>query len=269
MDHLRSDLAPVTDVAWELVEAELARSLRHFLAARALIDFSGPLGWSHVAEPTGRVRPIVPSPVEGVLAGVRSVQPLVELRTPFELALVELDAADRGAVDIDLTALQDAARLAAEAEDRAIFHGYPPADIAGIAPSSPHEPSTIGDDYAQYPEVVAAAVATLRRCGVGGPYSIALGPRCYTGVVETTEHGGYPVLEHMKLILGGKVIWAPGVDGAVVLSSRGGDYQLVCGQDFSIGYRTHTSDAVELYVEESITLVVRDPRAAVALEYAS
>ncbi len=60
-----------------------------------------------------------------------------------------------------------------------------------------------------------------------GPYAIALGPRCYTGVVETTERGGYPVFEHLRMILGGPVVWAPAVDGAVVLSQRGGDFELV------------------------------------------
>ena len=96
-------------------------------------------------------------------------------------------------------------------------------------PSSPHPPITIGEDYQRYPNHVAQAVETLRRAGVGGPYAIALGPRCYTGVIETTEHGGYPVLEHLRLILGGPVVWAPAVDGAVVLSQRGDDFELVVG----------------------------------------
>src|SRR6185436_13413896 len=109
-----------------------------------------------------------------------------------------------------------------------------PAQVAGMLPSSPHEPVVIGDDYNAYPGLVAAAVAKLRAAGVGGPYGIALGARCYTGVIETTEHGGYPVLEHIRLILGGPIAWAPAVDGAVVVSLRGGDFQLTCGQDFSI-----------------------------------
>ena len=64
--------------------------------------------------------------------------------------------------------------------------------------------------------------------------------------VETTELGGYPVLEHIRLILGGPVAWAPAVDGAAVVSLRGGDYELVCGQDFSIGYRSRSGAAIEL-----------------------
>lgn len=269
MDHLRRQLAPISDRAWELIDDEAARTLRHFLAARALIDVSGPLGWEHSAANRGRVRPAVPSPVEQVVADLREVQPVVELRTPFELALDELLAADRGVPDPDLAPVVEAARRGALAEDRAVFHGYEAAGISGITPVSSHEPLPISDDYDDYPRIVARAVAKLRAAGVGGPYAIALGPRCYTGVIETTEHGGYPVLEHIRLILGGPVAWAPGVDGAVVLSLRGGDYELVCGQDFSIGYRTHNETSVELYLEESITFVVWDDRAAVPLVYPS
>lgn len=267
MDHLRRDLAPISDRVWERIEAEATRTLRHFLAGRPLVEVPEPRGWEHSAEPLGRTRPVVPPPSDGVVASVRTVQPMVELRTPFELALVELDAIDRGATDADLRPLTDAARLAALAEDRLVFHGSDAAGIPGLAAASPHEPLTITDDYDDYPGIVARAVAALRRAGVGGPFAIALGPRCYTGVIETTEHGGYPVLEHLRLILGGPVIWAPAVDGAVVVSTRGGDWELVLGQDLAIGYRTHTAEAVELYLEESLTVRIHDERAAVALRY--
>jgi uncharacterized linocin/CFP29 family protein len=181
--------------------------------------------------------------------------------------LAELEAVDRGAPDPDLDPLIEAARLAALAEDRALFHGYEGGGLTGISQASPHERLELSDDFDKYPGVVARAVARLRQAGVEGPYAIALGPRCYTGVIETTEHGGYPVLEHVRLILGGPVVWAPAVDGAIVLSQRGGDYEMVCGQDLSIGYLSHTDSRVQLYLEESFTLVIGDPRAAVALEY--
>jgi uncharacterized linocin/CFP29 family protein len=267
MDHLRRQLAPLSDKAWKAVDAEASRTLSHFLAARPLVDFTGPLGWEHAAHARGRVEAATSPPTEDVVANLRQAQPMVELRTPFEVSLDELDAADRGAPDPDLSSVIDAARRAALAEDQAVFHGYEAGGIAGITPSSPHPPLTIGDDYDAYPGIVAQAVATLRAAGVGGPYAIALGARCYTGVIETTEHGGYPVLEHIKLILGGPIAWAPAVDGAVVLSRRGGDYELVCGQDCSIGYRSHDDATVELFLEESFTFVVREPKAAVALTY--
>jgi uncharacterized linocin/CFP29 family protein len=267
MDHLRRQLAPVSDLAWQQIDDEARRTLRNFLAARPFVDFTGPLGWDYGSTTLGRVHPASVAPTEQVEAGLREVQPLVELRTPFELSVHELNAIDRGAPDPDLDPLIEAARQAALAEDGAVFHGYEAAGIVGMTPASPYDALAISDDYNEYPRTVAQAVATLRTAGVDGPYAIALGSRCYTGVIETTEHGGYPLLEHIKLILGGPIAWAPAVDGAVVISQRGGDYELVCGQDLSIGYRSHDDATVQLYLEESLTFVVHDDRAAVALTY--
>ncbi len=260
-DRLRRDQAPITAAAWALVDEEAGRALRHFLAGRALVDFTGPRGWSHSAEADGRVEAIG-SPVAGVEMRSRVVRPMIETRTGFSLSRAELDAVERGLEAPDLDAVTAAARRAAEAEDRSVFGGE-----TGMATASPHEPVPISDDYSNYPRHVASAVAVLRRAGVEGPYGIALGDRCYTGVIETTEHGGYPVLEHVRSILNGPVVWAPTVDGALVVSMRGGDYELVSGADFAIGYSGHSDSEVELFLEESFTFKVREPAAAVALRY--
>lgn len=268
MNHLFRELAPVTDTAWGQIEDEATRSLRHFLAGRKLVDVSGPHGWGRSAVDLDRIDRLDEGPLAGTDAAMRRVLPLVEVRTPFTLSLAELAVADRGADDLDLDAVVDAARRAAAAEDLAVFHGYRAGNVRGLTEATPHEPVLISDDYDDYPSHVARAVATLRAAGVDGPYDIALGPRCYTGVTETTEHGGYPVFEHVKLILGGgRIIWAPAVNGAVVLSSRGGDAELVVGQDFSIGYRSTEGDAVHLYLEESFAFRINAPEAAVALTY--
>jgi uncharacterized linocin/CFP29 family protein len=268
MNHLLRDLAPISDEGWAAIDEEASRTLRHFLAARKVVDFSGPHGWTHSAETLGRVDAVGSGPAGGVDAAIRRLQPLAELRTPFELSRREVEAVDRGSRDYDLQVVIDAARQAAIAEDTTVFHGYDAAGIGGISESSPHAPVVIGDNYNQYPGTVARAVATLQAAGIAGPFAIALGPRCYTGVIETTEHGGYPVLEHIRLILGGPVVWAPAVDGAIVVSLRGGDFELTCGQDFSIGYLGHDADNVRLYLEESITFRALSPEAGIALVYA-
>jgi uncharacterized linocin/CFP29 family protein len=266
MNHLRRELAPIGDEVWVQIDDEASRTLRHFLAGRAVLGFNGPKGWDHASEPLGRIEFATPI-VDGTESALRVSQPLLEVRVPFTLSLEELERAERGAPDLDLNPVIEAARLAALSEDRAVFHGHEPASIAGVAAVSAHDPVSLSDDYSLYPGAVARAVAKLRRAGVGGPFAIALGDRCYTGVIETTEHGGYPVLEHVRLIVGGPVVWAPAVDGAVVVSVRGGDFEIVCGQDFSIGYRSHRNDQLDFYLEESFTLVVHEPNAAVSLRY--
>jgi uncharacterized linocin/CFP29 family protein len=267
MNHLMRELAPITDEAWTQIDEEASRSLKHFLAARRLVDFTGPLGWGYSAVDTGRIESLPSGPLSGVDVASRTVVPLVELRAPFALDPAELAAADRGATDIDLDAVIEAGRSAALAEDHLVFHGYEPGGVAGLITASPHQPVAISDDYSHYPEHVAKAVAALRSADVAGPYAIALGARCFTGVTETTEHGGYPVFEHLHQILDGPVVWAPAVDGAVVLSQRSGDFELTIGEDFSIGYRSSTATSIDLYIEESLTFRINTPQAAVHLAY--
>jgi uncharacterized linocin/CFP29 family protein len=269
MNHLLRDKAPISDAAWAQIDDEATSSLKEFLAARRIVDVIGPKGWTHSSEPTGRADVVAGIDDLEVDARVRSVQPLVELRTPFVLLRSELDAIDRGACDADLDPVRFAAKRAAMAEDRAVIHGFAAGAITGVTAASPHEPVIIGSDYDNYPSYVAAATSRLKLAGVAGPYALAIGPRCYTGVLEQSEMGGYPVLEHLKLILGGgPVVFAPGVDGALVISQRGGDVELVLGQDFSIGYLDHSRESVELYLEESLAVRIPGAEAAVQLTYA-
>jgi len=265
MNHLTRDLAPISDAAWAQIDEEATRTLTNFLAARRLVDFDGPFGWSHSAVDLGRVVSADSPAVPGVEAVRRRVQPLVELRARFTLDRSELDAIARGAADADLRPVIDAARAAAFAEDHIVFHGDPADGTTGIIPASPHPSVPIDDDFARYPGDVAAAAASLRAAGVGGPFAIALGTRAYGGVMAATEHGGYPVVELLRQILGGPVVWAPAVDGAVVLSQRGGDFALTVGEDLSVGFRAASDDAVELYIEESVAFRVITPEAAVYL----
>jgi uncharacterized linocin/CFP29 family protein len=267
MNHLFRELAPVTDAAWAEIEAEATRSLRNFLAGRKVVDLSGPGGWELSAANLGRVEVLAEPVAEGVEAGLRLVQPLIELRTAFTMARRELDSIDRGSKAPDLSAVIEAARLAALAEDRAIFVGYQPAGVPGISGQTPHALITIDDDYEQFPRAVARAVAMLRAAGVDGPFGVALGPVCYTNVIETTQRGGYPVLEQLRLITGGPLVWAPAVDGSIVLSLRGGDFELVLGEDFSIGYASHDADSVVLFLEETMTFRNHTPEAAVVLTH--
>jgi uncharacterized linocin/CFP29 family protein len=265
MNHLLRQHAPITDTGWSVIDDEARERLAPGLAARKLVDFAGPRGWQHSATNLGRTRAIADAPFDGVTAAQRRVLPVVELRAPFSLSRDELLDADRGAEDIDLAALDAAAQRIATAENRAVFHGWEAAGITGVAEASPHEGTQLGEDCAAYPRHVARAVEALLRAGIEGPYGLALGPEPYTRVLETTEHGGYPLFDHLRKILGGPLVWSPGVQGAVVVSQRGGDFVLESGEDLSIGYDRHDADAVHLYLVESLTFRVVTPEAAVAL----
>ena len=264
MNHLLRPLAPISDGGWKLLDQEARERLLPALAARKLVEFSGPHGWEHSATNLGRTAPLASAPCDGVSGLRRQVLPLVELRAAFELSRSELRDADRGAEDADLEALDTAAHQIAVAENKAVFHGWHGA-MAGIEEASPHAPIPLGDVPDDYRRPVAAAVEQLLHHGISGPYGLALGGEQYKRVVESAEHGGYPLLEHLRRILEGPIVWAPGVGGALVLSLRGGDFLFESGQDLSIGYDGHDGDTVRLYLEESFSFHVATPEAAVML----
>lgn len=266
MNNLRRELAPISDAAWAAIDEEATRVLKLKLAARKLVDFDGPKGPEFSAIHLGRFENLKASPVPGVDAAKRRVQQLTEIRTSFELSRTELDSIERGCPDPDLDPLVEAATRIAAAEDGAVFHGFPAGDIEGISPASPHPKQIISPDYTAYPRSVSEALRLLRGAGVDGPYAIALGPRCYAGLTQATD-SGYPTMEVIKRMIDGPIVWAPAVDGAVVLSTRGGDFQLTVGRDLSIGYVSHTESVVRLYFTESFTFRVLTAEAAVALVY--
>ena len=260
MNHLLRSSAPISDAGWDLLDQEARERLAPALGSRRLLDFKGPHGWEHSATNLGRTAPLGTAPAPGVSARQRRVLPLVELRADFAISREELRDADRGADDADLAPLDRAAHQIAAAESGAVFGGYA-GSITGIAEASPHPDPAPGD----YPTRVAAAIELLLGAGIEGPYGLALGDGEYREVTAATE-GGFPLRRHLEEILGGQIVWVPGLAGAVVLSTRGGDFVFDCGQDLSLGYDSHDADSVNLYLQESFSFHVATPEAAVALK---
>jgi len=263
MNNLYRELAPISDAAWEQIEEETTRTLKRFLAGRRVVDVPAAGGIALPGIGTGHLHSIS-SPAEGILARQREVKPLVELRVPFELSRQTIDDVERGSEDSDWQPAKDAAKKLAFAEDQAIFNGYRDANIQGIRESTSNPIETLPADVRDYPDAVAHALSQLRLAGVNGPYSVLLGANEYTELAETRDHG-YPVLEHVKRIVDGSLIWAPAIEGAFVVTTRGGDFELNIGQDVSIGYLSHTDSAVQLYLQESFVFRVLTSEAAVAL----
>lgn len=261
MDNLHRELAPASEAAWEQIEEEATRTLKRHLAGRRVVDVQGPAGYGLSAVGTGRARDI-DAPADGVLARQRLAAALVELRVPFTLNREDIDDVERGAQDADWQPVKDAARQIAFAEDRAIFDGYPAGGIKGIRPGSSNPPVSLPEDVREYPTAIARALGQLRESGVDGPYSVLLSADDYVAVSETSDHG-YPVLEHIKRLLTGEIIWAPAISGAFVLTTRGGDFSLHLGEDLAIGYLSHTDSEVRLYLEETLTFLMLTSEAAV------
>ena len=263
MNNLHRELAPISDSAWAQIEEEVSRTFKRHVGGRRVVDMQGPSGTGLSAVGTGHLQKIS-SPAGDIVARQREVKALVELRVPFQLERQAIDDVERGAQDSDWQPAKDAARKLAYAEDGAIFEGYAAAGIRGIRQGTSNPAIRLPGAVPEYPNAFAQALSALRLAGVNGPYAALLDADVYTALAETTDHG-YPVLAHVKRLFDDKIIWAPAVSGAFVVTTRGGDFDLQIGQDVSIGYLSHTDAKVELYLQETFTFLMLTAEAAVAL----
>ncbi|KVG24129.1 family 1 encapsulin nanocompartment shell protein [Burkholderia ubonensis] len=264
MNNLHRELAPISAAAWAQIEEEVARTFKRSVAGRRVVDVEEPGGVELSGVGTGHLHTIA-APRERVGAKLREVKALVEFTVPFELRRDEIDAVERGARDADWQPAKDAAQRLAFVEDSAIFDGYSAAGIVGIREATSNRKIALPSDVGAYPGAIGDALEALRLAGVDGPYSVLLGADAYTALAEAREHG-YPVLDHIKRIVSGEIVWAPALSGGCVLSTRGGDFALHLGEDMSIGYRSHNDEVVHLYLRETFTFLMLTSEASVAVE---
>jgi len=263
MNNLHRELAPISAAAWASIETEAKRTFTLHLAGRRIVDVAEPGEEVLSAVGTGHLSDIT-SPGEGVFARARVARPVVEFRLPFTLSREAIDDVERGAEDPDWQPVKDAARQIAMVEDRVVFDGYQAGGVEGIRPGSSNPPISLPEEPTRYPDVIASALTALRLAGVDGPYALALSADAYTAVSETSDHG-YPIRRHLANLIDGPIIWAPAIEGGLLVSTRGGDYELYLGQDLSIGYLSHDSGTVTLYFEEALTFLAHTAEASVAL----
>jgi len=263
VDLLKRRLAPILPEAWELIDEEAKRVLELHLAGRKLVDFNGPFGWKYAAVNTGHLALLGDKPSDDVNLGLRRVQPLVEMRVPIKLDIMQLDTVARGAEDPDLSPVVSAAQRTAVVEDDAIFNGLERAGIQGILPSSPHETVRLPAEVRELPKALLDAKEILRKAGIGGPYAVVLDADLHEKVYAAAEDGR-PLAKRIEQTVA-PIVRAAAIRGAALMSVRGGDYELTVGQDLSIGYAYHSKHEVELYLTESFTFRVLEPAAAVRL----
>ncbi len=255
MDILKRELAPLSSHVWEEIESRAGEILRSRLSARKVVHVEGPRGWNYTAVPEGRLDLVEES--GDVKAGVYRVTPLSEARVRFSLNRWEMDNLNRGAKDIDLDSLDAAAEKIADFEEKAIFEGFKPGGIVGLAEAAAHKPVAFGKDGSSIMESVSIALVTLRASHAQGPCSLIVGTKGWLALNKEVQ--GIPLVERIERIIGGKVIHSMAIDGAYLLPYDDENFELTIGQDFAIGYETHDTKDVTLFITESFTFRVLDP----------
>lgn len=264
-DILRREMAPIADGAWKEIELQSSRILKGNLSGRRVVDFCGPHGWQYAAVNLGRLQVAAGQEVDGVAWGTHQVLPLVEVRVPFSLDIWGLDDVERGARNPDLDALTEAARKVAIFEETAIYRGFGPAGMKGMLECSSLPPVPLSRDRSQLTESVELGLLAIQEAEIGGPFALVLGTEPYKWLMAG-ESNAYPLRKRIQALVTGGIHWSPVLQGGVVVSRRGGDFELTVGQDLTIGYKQHTAQDVELYYTESFAFRVLEPAAAVELQ---
>lgn len=264
MDLLKRELAPILPEAWAAIDEEARRVLAANLAARKVVDVEGPFGWEYAAVNLGRLDLLKEEPIPDVHVGKRLVQPLVEFRIPIRLSIMELDCVGRGSKDPDLDPVRAAALKAAMMEDRAIFLGYGAGGIVGIVEASPHKPLPMPKNPADFIMTSLEAAEVLRSSGIGGPYALVVSVKVHAEL-QAAHVPGLPVMRRLEETLGTAPVCAPAIEGAILLSARGGDFVLTLGQDLAVGYAHQDKQTVELYLTESFAFRAVEPAAAIRI----
>ena len=262
MNILRQNLAPISDAAWEEINETSQEIFTSLLSARHFVDVDGPKGWNYGAVNKGRVN--VKKQNNDVEYGINEVLPLVEARVPFKLNIWELDNAVRGAEDIDLDNLEEAAARIAEFEEKAIYNGLKEANIKGLMNESDYDNIKCPADAKDILPVVSEGINKFVDAGIEGPYGLVVSPKKWMEISSTMQ--GYPLKRQLERLLGSEILRSKYLDDALLVSLRGGDFRLTNGIDLSVGYHSHNTKEVEMYFTETFTFEVLDPGAVIVLK---
>lgn len=261
MNLLRREIAPLSDEMWQTVDDEVRDTLGTLLTARRVVDFAGPHGFGMSSVGVGRLTG--QSETDGVSVGIRRVQPMVEVRVDFELSRAELDNAFRGAKDVDVGPATEAAKRLAAFEERLVYEGFEPGGVPGLIRATEHASVSLGSEPHAYVQAVGEALKMFSLGGISGSFALVLGVEAYQNLAS--DVGPYSSLQRIRRLIDGPVLQSVHLEGGLLVSSRGGDFQLDVGQDISVGYKSHTAATVSLFLLETLTFRVFGSDAVIRL----
>ncbi len=261
MNNLRRELAPVSAEAWALIDSTARETLVATLSGRKFVDVAGPFGIQHAAVALGRLTLPKKQEAGAVGYGVNQVLPLVESRVAFVLNTWELDNISRGAPDPDLDVLVNACRNSALFEEKALFEGFAPGAIQGLNGFVKGKEIPLALEMEKLIDAVSEGQTRLLKEGISGGANLVVSAPIWKYLARSAPGGTLRAIIERQIE--GQVIYSELVKDALLVSARGGDLELTIGQDLAIGYHSHTTTEVNLFLTESFTFRVVTPQALV------
>lgn len=267
MSYLNRQLASFPSEIWEEIDAEVVAAAREILTGRRFLDVLGPYGVGLTSIEIGTddyCRQPAPDEAGAVIS--RAIA-LPMLRKSFGLSVRRVQGHLDMGLPLELTPAQDAAEAVARREEEFIYYGSPEFGLEGLLTAKGRHEVTVGDWTAveQALNDVLAAVNRLDASGFHGPYGLALSPNLYNNLFRRYEGTDMLQLEHLKRLceLG---VYKAGIEGAVLLDGHAG--RIVIGQDMMTGYSGNDGIHHQLFVSESLVLMVDDAEAICVLSEA-
>lgn len=252
---LYRELAPISNEVWQEIDERAKEVLLSYLSARKAVRVNGPKGLDYNVITEGRLTNI--QDTGDICYGNYKIIPLTETRVEFEMDRWELDNISRGARDIDYEPLEKAMKDIALFEENAIYNGLEKASIKGIKNSFEGQEIEFGNDPNSIMESITKGLVQLRKVFLEGPFVLVVNEEAYLRILS--KETAYPLDERIEKLIGGKIIFSHVIEGAYLLPYDHEDLELTIGQDFAIGYQTHTDEKVRFFAMESFTFRVLDP----------
>src|SRR5215471_20527993 len=181
-------------------------------------------------------------------------------------AWAEIDKFERVGPRLESHNIEEASRDTALAEDALAFYGT--GGTAGLL-TSKETPRVQMSDWSQPGRLVAdllSAVEKLDTLSVKGSYEVVMSPHHYYSYLRQTGEGGvYPAAKQLGIVIA-KVYNSPAIEGAALFSTRGGDFLITVGGDFTVGYRAHDDKSLHLFCVETIAAQLITPEAVCVIK---
>ena len=254
MDIFKRNLAPISDEAWEEINDRAEEVINSQLTTRKSLKVNGPFGLSYTSVPTGRLD-LADNNKSNVKFGLYKNKKLLETRISFELSQWELDNILRGAKDIELDNLEDAAKELARFEDDVIYNGNKAAKINGLMNEAGYE-KTIKLDSDDILLNLSNALLDLKNSFVEGPFNFVVSKDLFNALNKV--HGSKLLKNIVEDMIGGKVVVSEMIKGGLLLPINHDDIELSLGQEYIIGYESQDTKNIRLFIMNSFTLRVLD-----------
>jgi len=263
MEVLNQSNIPFGTAVWNTIESEISSYLTKRLTLRSVVDFKSEYTFETDAIPTKNVASIASQ--DGLEVFTREPIKMMEIKKSFTIPTSVIEDIKRDKPDFDTKVMMEAANSFAKVENETILSGQSAANIEGIL--SGVENTLEAKEGKDILKAVAKSLGIFNANFVDGTFKLVISSATMA-TLYTESFDGMSLKSKLDEILGAGAIVINqdiGDDKALVISQRGGDFELYSGMDVSLGFEKETSEGVELFLMQTFAFRSIAPEAAVLI----